>query len=375
MIPAFQDRLGNEASLILRCVDDADWNPSDIDAVSSYSNLDQLKIDFLAISDETRESDHYMCRATESRSGYTLEVICTPSELNRINMTSILLLHLLPRLQSLDVAHLIGKVHFMDALQMIPDDRLPTGLLSIQEFDSLYQGVTPSFFYTLLRLPRIRGVTVRIIDSLDNGDSDDGETNYHPDMSTGSPWPPVYGSSNVTGLAILFAEFPCPTTSRIFKIPRALETLWYETSCISAVLPDLGRALQPLRNSLQVLYLICPVLDMGDRGSTTIGTLRGWPVLTAVTISLRVLVGGPPGILRLEDVLPAGIRALTIVSDPSWSLEATVDVLVGLLSRKHTVLPALNSLKIPFAIEYDFELCKIVVAACQEAGVEWEEHL
>lgn len=313
-------------------MDDADPNASDINSSVNYNNLDQLKIDFLAIPDSIRTRDSSKYRAAESSKGGLCDFDFTPFESDRITMTSMLLLHLLPRLQSLNIKELDRREALIDTLVSIPHDKLPAGLLSIHEFNYQGYGVTSAFLYTLLRLPCIRSVNVYI------SDTDDYERITHSNTSTGPSWPPIYGKSNVINLTIEDFGFVCPAMSRILKIPRALETIGYVTSCTAGELRDLGRVLRLLQTTLQALYLTCVVSEMDGRVSATIGTLRGWPVLHAVTTSLRILMGRPPSIVRLKDVLPAGIRELKIVSDRSWSMEATVDVFLGLLSRKHKVL-------------------------------------
>lgn len=67
-----------------------------------------------------------------------------------------------------------------------------------------------------------------------------------------------------------------------------------------------------------------PVLD--DWRPNTIGSLRGWPVLTTLRCSLTLLLRQGPDVATapLVDVLPLGIGELEIEGDQHWSCAAAV---------------------------------------------------
>lgn len=319
-------------------------------------------------------------------------------------MSFLLLLHLLPHLQQLTIGNLSPADRCTDTIGAISHAELTAGLQSLREFTSVQQGISSATFCKLLTLPRIRSIVVSLSkpyeheDNPDDADSSmypsdistcDSETIFPSDISScssdvsyhraRSPWSATHflavasGTSTVTALRIRHTALASGALEHILTIPRALERFRYDCSYRSpdVDLTAIGRALLPLRSTLQALWLGCghhPVLD----ATHTIGTLCGWPELYTVRVSLVLLLGGArrPGGLRLENLLPAGLRVLQVLPDKEWSLEAAVDVVVRLLRMKRVVLPMLESVAVLREVPKREEMWNMLVAACEDAGVE-----
>lgn len=251
---------------------------------------------------------------------------------------AVLLLHLLPRLQVLDVdppETLDAFSIFMDAQHEVQHtQKLPLGLQSLREYFCCWtSGVSPRTLLTVLKLPCIRTIIVQFSDEVD-----------FPSAMAG-----LDITSTVTNLRLLNSVVSTSSLAYILKIPRALEQF---TFCVRGFdLLSFGNALEPLRNTLQSLTLdfqcVCSRnYRVTDEISTyPIGSLREWPVLYTLRCSMVALLGmGPRGGLPrlLEHVLPAGIRELEILSDQHWPPEEVVDHVVLLLERKEAVAAKLQ---------------------------------
>lgn len=90
-----------------------------------------------------------------------------------------------------------------------------------------------------------------------------------------------------------------------------------------------------------------------------------------VTCLLVVLLGGASrSDLRLEDLLPPGLRVLEILPDKEWSIKAAVRVALGVLRRKRVVLPRLERIVVLRELVKNDKLWDALVAGCEDAGVE-----
>lgn len=281
----------------------------------------------------------------------------------------LLLLNLLPHLQSLNILF-PRSWNFLEPLQRLPISELPVGLQSLRHFRSREQGVCTPFFCTLLQLPHIQTVDVRLIASppkpLDPSDPRLLKLEYIPDIWSLHEFLPVAsGSSAVTALHLFETRLDTECLSHILSTPRALQTMSYQTITIYPRVdpPDMARAILPLQNTLQDLAL------QFEAGSA-IGSLQGWPVLHTLTCPLGTLLGKPDRPLELAECLPVGIRRLEILYDDPWSMEEVVDVVVRLLQRKKDVVPLLELIGVVRDMEKCSALDSVLWTACVEAEVD-----
>lgn len=285
----------------------------------------------------------------------------------------LLLLHLLPHLQRLTISSRSSGPRFMELLKAVPVSELPIGLQSLRHFSSREQGVSSAIFCTILQLPNILTVDVR----LRHEDSDlpedyDSDSSASPELDSPNPSPwtvedflPLVGvTSTVAVLKLHNTPLDSASLALIFSTPRALRILSYECdpSAPTSILPDVGRAILPTQNSLQELTLAC--------GSTAIGSLRDWPKLHTVRCSLGTLLGDPDTPLLLEEILPVRIKELDILYGGDWSGRETIDVVMRLLGKMHAVLPRLESIGVLRDVEKGKELGQMLEVACLKADVE-----
>lgn len=207
---------------------------------------------------------------------------------------------------------------------------------------------------TMLKLPCMHTVDVAL----------DG-TFGMPVSGTAVSTAALTGTSTVTRLALSFEGESCEWLTRILLIRRALT---YFSCYIYPVHPfdlsHLGTALQPLKNSLNHLNL--EVTAYQHDVTNTIGSLRSWPVLRSVRISLIVLLGAGYG--SLAHLLPASLRELQLVCSSDAVLVRTV---VELLEHREAMLPGLERLAV-YLNGMTFPDCMHVVEeACKAAGVEF----
>lgn len=97
---------------------------------------------------------------------------------------------------------------------------------------------------------------------------------------------------------------------------------WFDLGTVRASLDDLKGSLEDL--SLALNLWSSTAIDCGEKGPWgirgSLGSLKGFDRLTRLSVSLPVLLGWHvEGSGRLADVLPAGIRSLTITNEMfSW---------------------------------------------------------
>lgn len=267
------------------------------------------------------------------RFGLDLSLTSKPSQL-------VLLLYLLPRLSILNIAPpddggqtCVVFSEFLEAHSMTQlTETLPPGLQQLSEFrfssDHTTGRVSPTALLTILKLPRIRKVDVRLKDS------------SFPFLAAEA----ATATSTVTHLRLPLTFLDTRSLGSILKIPTGLTHFSY-----SRALPDrelyITQALRPLQASLQHLHFEWVAVEQ------PIGSLRGWTALRTLSCSLPLLLGKEIGgdSPRLTDVLPVTLRELVIMREYYWDGTAAADQLEDLVRQKKRVVPELERLVVPFS--------------------------
>lgn len=134
-------------------------------------------------------------------------------------------------------------------------------------------------------------------------------------------------------------------------------------------------ALAPLQSSLTNLvlyYWTTRTLNTHHGGpSTTIGSLRDWPVLRSLHCSLLPILGlGLPGESRdIARVLPVCIRELEILDDQFWTPDDALHEAVVMVRQKKAVLPELRKVVVYSRGGGDTVARERLRRACVDAGV------
>lgn len=245
----------------------------------------------------------------------------------------LLLLHLLPNLQTLTVLRdcVPDLLDTFIAHHVSPRETrtLPVGFRSLRHIHLEFNwsrpfGYTASTVMVLLSLPSIRTINVEIQDD------------FTPTEYAGI-------SSSVVGLALRSGSITHESLGHVLQVPRALTRFTLEYCTLTQLVfhgPDFGRALRVVRATLQHLQLsLCDYTEIGPRFTdlcepNTIGSLRDWPVLKSVRCPLTPLLGLGPEIAasRLVDVLPVGIVQFAIEGDHYWTGEEAADQIAAMLA-------------------------------------------
>lgn len=278
-----------------------------------------------------------------------------------------LLLLRLTRLRTLSIIASVYPHHFeyfpFDAFTDMPASLFQSSFRFLREFrynsTDAYCSISCKTLLLLLNLPSIRYINVQLID----------ESDITPEPSTVS-------TSPVTQLCFWeVAIRPCVLLS-LLKIPRALTHFLYGTykGHDSRGLLEFGPALEPLRETLQYLYLdlsLARGMEIEDTapGLPYILSLGQWPKLRTVRCSLMLLLGSreQDRMLRLVDVLPHTLRMLQILPDHVYSIAMVVREVLGLLEQKRVVAPGLQKVAVT---EVTGELGETLKAVCDAARVE-----
>lgn len=262
---------------------------------------------------------------------------------------AILLLHLLPNLHTLSVFPPPESDEFSDFINSLcsplpPMPTQPLALQSLRVFDCAWDqfgwsayGVT---LLALLRLPHIESITIPAPHGI-----------Y---FSTHDALIAAATASTITHLKFAFSRINPGELLKILKIPRALTHFSYfpRSVKIHYNFHALRTALVPLRNSLTtlVLHYWTSRTLIAHRGgaSTTIGSLRDWPVLRTVRCSLLPLLGlGLPGESRdIARVLPVCLHELEILDDQFWTPDDALQVAVVMVTQKRAMLPRMCRLAV-----------------------------
>lgn len=278
----------------------------------------------------------------------------------------VLLLHLLPRLHALNLSppdegddRLIRLIHAQTPT--LPGTTPPPGLRHLRRFqcspEKKNEGVSPSILLTLLTMPCMREIDVRVVD--------EDTIDLHEFEAAAS-------KSAVTHLRLLGSDLYAQSLTCVLNVPAALTHFTFSAHG-NFHMARFGEALQPLKHSLQFLHLeffgrwmysIRP-----DDGS--IGSLRDWAALRTVQGSLMAFVGRyqSKDTPRLADVLPAGIRDFEILRDHYWSFTEAVGKMRELVVQKSALVPELQRLAADLGGRGGLRSLDSLTGACEEAAV------
>lgn len=255
------------------------------------------------------------------------------------------LLHLLPRLSVLNISaphYFHAFEQFMRAQRSLHPAARPLGFQNLRELYCVWnnheQGITRKALVVFMGLPSIRTINVPISE----------ESYPHSHL-------PVPPTSPVTDITLYYDSTTIWSVPRFLQLPIALQRFTFHIDSPDGGfhLQGFGRAMKPLRQTLQYLHL--DFSELGDTDSdesfghatvATIGSLRDWPMLRTVITSLMPLLGRglQPDSPRLVDVLPRGIRNLEIKDDYYWEEGDIVSQAMQLLAEKQLMVPMLEKL-------------------------------
>ncbi|KAL0635223.1 hypothetical protein Q9L58_005869 [Maublancomyces gigas] len=277
-----------------------------------------------------------------------------------------LLLHLLPRVNKLHLWPADTPSTNSDFLGVNNGrHRLPLALRSVTHLSCTWvsnqRGVTSDMLLTILTLPNIQTIEVQILDEIDD------------------PYPAATdATSSVSTLHISYSEISIPSLGRILLVPRALTHLSF-ASTITTTSIDLGElhsALEPVRNTLQMLELIT---ETGNTWTPGPGSTRAasqsfseWPMLSVLRCPLRLLLGDCHGMgaRHLWDVLPLGLCDLEVWMNRDWSSGEVVSEFVALMGWKEEVVPRLRRGAVGLDLWTPEVLWQRLRSACEIADVE-----
>lgn len=275
-----------------------------------------------------------------------------------------LLLHLLPRLELLDLAP-PGELDLFDQYNSRGGPAILPRLRRVRCWDDQDPSVNHGSFITLIMLPSICSLEVSI------------QADLEPvEMVT------LAKRSRLTELTLHACDIGPDTLEKILNIPTALTKFTYMDCPLDFGLngPAVGLALRrSVGESLQHLALAWGVesdweLDQLEPDITShfqIGSLLDWPVLTSVRCTLTVLLGTSPDqtVLGLGDVLPAVIREFEIVWDDHWTAAAMADEIFKMMEYKlHGGLQKLEALTIPK--QALGEEARVILQICEANAVQ-----
>lgn len=318
------------------------------------------------------QSDIALMTAAASRFGLHQSVTSQDTQV-------VLLLHLLPRLQAFDPSpppdsysnayydsHSDSSPdHFTEFMEAHHTDT-PLALQPLREFSCASnptdRGISFKTLLTVLKLPHIRRIDVRLIDQ--------------PIFAANTT--AVANTSAVKILHLKNTIISPLSLEYILKTPTGLTRL--SLSPISRN-PDFeiepfGPAIRAVRATLQHLHLDFSRVAEPQHWRTTktlstIGSFRDWPALHTIRCSLMLLLGRG---LRadtpaLADILPAGLRELEILRERYWAVAEEADQVVELLARKEAMVPVLEKLAMQMATGRVMRSQDALRGACVGAAV------
>lgn len=224
-----------------------------------------------------------------------------------------LLLHLLPRLTTLDLsppAYFDVLDDFLTTQPYLPRSTLAPSLQSLHTIH--YRGagciaVDLATLLALLTLPALRTLDIGFID-----------------LECASSAPPAattVSSSRVTDLRFGFDDASPALLAQVLRIPRALTRLSFEQLGRG---DGFSRALETVRGSLE--YLVVRM-----EGDETVGSLRRCVALRHVRCSMAALVGRVRDGETLARVLPVAIVGLWVEVGVGWGFGEVLRVVEGLV--------------------------------------------
>lgn len=253
---------------------------------------------------------------------------------------ALLLLHLVPNLESLSIRGSPLLSEFIENTLTIPIESLPFRSLrniAVNEF-SQCSSVSATMLLALMRFPLLREVIVDL-EFVEFGTHDESVVDSITAFAR---------QSSITHLSMHFGNISTSMLQHFLQVPRALTHFSYNDDGLRYYLHDttpLRSALRTLSPTLQSLSLDCLLaLQLGKPGEQTVGSLHDWPALTTVKCSLPALVGTRvTATSRLVDLLPMGIRELQLrrtarmsrlESDEEWTVAEMTDQLVEVLQSR-----------------------------------------
>lgn len=217
----------------------------------------------------------------------------------------------------------------------------------------LIDGLSGKFLILLMALPSLRTLVVRIDYDI-----------------TPSVFEQFQCTSGITTLELVNACITHDILAPILKVPRVLTSFTYHPHPhFSFHLEELGKALQPLQESLVHLVLDFDTLDIDDDiedDDGTVGSFREWGRLESLEISLMLLFGrGANQYLELHTLVPTGLRTLRVLQDDYWDSDSLIEQVLRLLQMGE--FSRLGKVDIGALPLEDLELLR---EACRHGNVE-----
>ncbi|KAL0639055.1 hypothetical protein Q9L58_001937 [Maublancomyces gigas] len=279
------------------------------------------------------------------------------------------LLHLLSSIQVLHIAPANACSDFTRLMEPC-DGALPStlqlALRSLRIFRCASfnpMGMRAQTVLTLLRLPCIRSIWTPV-------NRENGFIMRAPIHTA--------AASSITDLR-LSGSIPIASLSYLLRDLAALTHFGYDAYVSDDFdLQAFMAVLEPLRNSLQHLYLELttdnePYVELDDVFIG--GSLRTWPVLRTLSCGLVPLLGKgkQDDSLRLVDVLPPSLRELEVLSDNYWLCREVLLEALDLVGKKESVVPNLECLAIvnPFGARSVYQ--ERLAILCESLGVRYKE--
>lgn len=279
-----------------------------------------------------------------------------------------LLLHLLPRLDSLTIDALtlesIGYSTTINALigGMHDHANIPLALRSIRYISFL--DVAPAeTFRAMFLLPCNPTLDLYILDAIE------------------VPFPAAdHRTSGVTDLRLSLSWVDSVSIGHILHLPRALTRLAVMIGYVqhTGLLALLRAALEPVRMTLQQLKVdVVETFWYEEAPIESFLLLRTWPMLRRLWCPLNWLLGRwtEDAELHLYSVLPRSLRELWVHGDHVWTRGRLLPEVILLVQRKEEEVPVLEGVCIKPAEEYEIEeqrqvdLEQQLACICADAGV------
>lgn len=293
----------------------------------------------------------------------------------------VLLIHLLPRLRVLRITCPVPSSSFtifMDSRYLartlpIASPALPPVLQSLREFYSptvrSLRGITHKTLVTLLLLPCIRCIDVKIADTT---------TNSIIAMEG------VTAVSTVTELHLADRTMAPTYLKIVLALPMALTYFSYSTirQRYDFDLEGFWESMRPLGDTVVYLNLDLKLSgpsypdQEGPVGKAVTWSLREWCALRTLRCPLVALLGceSPEKHTVLVGFLPAGIRELEFREDGYWSYCEVVEQVVHLLDHRMVAVPMLETVAVKGA-EVLPSVQDQLSDACEAAGVTVVDHV
>lgn len=280
----------------------------------------------------------------------------------------VFLLHLLPSLQALEIAHSNTSSDFPPPLESHDGQlsTLPLALHSLHEFCCAilsFCGRRARSILTFLGLLCNPSISTPI------------------NRQNGLVMPVADHTPAALSITILRVSdgLPIAPLRYLLKDLTALTHFSYSAFVLHDFdMHEFMHALEPLRNTLQYLHLDFTTErepDIEDALPFIGGSLRTWPVLRTLVCGLMPLLGkhDETSTLRLVNVLPPSLRELEILQDHYWTYVERMTQAVELMEQMETVVPMLKSLVVVQCWDSAWPLEERLALLCKDAGVLYDE--